>query len=138
MLTPLIWLFNVDGFCESQPGHMKSKGFRGKLQLDAWWPNFPNIEIGITFPDVIFHIVIFPDVIIHIVIFPDVIFHIVIFPDVIFHIVMFPDVIFHIVIFPDVIFHIVIFPDVILHINSNILIAIFPFAIPSISFPFDR
>ena len=98
MLTPLIWLFNVDGFCESQPGHMKSKGFRGKLQLDAWWPNFPNIEIGITFPDVIFHIVMFPDVI----------------------------------------FHIVIFPDVILHINSNILIAIFPFAIPSISFPFDR
>ena len=77
---------------------MKSKGFRGKLQLDAWWPNFPNIEIGITFPDVIFHIVMFPDVI----------------------------------------FHIVIFPDVILHINSNILIAIFPFAIPSISFPFDR
>ena len=67
---------------------MKSKGFRGKLQLDAWWPNFPNIENGITFPDVIFHIVIFP--------------------------------------------------DVILHINSNILIAIFPFAIPSISFPFDR
>ena len=97
---------------------MKSKGFRGKLQLDAWWPNFPNIENGITFPDVIFHIVIFPDVIIHIVIFPD--------------------VTFHIVIFPDVIFHIVIFPDVILHINSNILIAIFPFAIPSISFPFDR
>ena len=48
-----------DGLCESRPGHMKSKGFQGKIQLDAWWPNFPNIGNGIIFPDVIFHMVIF-------------------------------------------------------------------------------
>ena len=65
MLAPL-----VDGLCESQPGHMKSKCFQGKIQLDAWWPNFPIIGNGIIFPEyVIIHIVIFPDVIFHIVIF---------------------------------------------------------------------
>ena len=95
MLAPL-----VDGLCDSQPGHMKSKCFQGKIQLDAWWPNFPNIGNGIIFPEY---------------------------------------VIFHIVIFPDVIFHIVIFPDGWCNIpHCNILIAIFPFAIASISFPFDR
>ena len=67
MLAPL-----VDGLCESQPWHMKSKGFQGKIQLDAWWPNFPIIGNGIIFPEyVIIHIVIFPDVIFYIVIFPD-------------------------------------------------------------------
>ena len=65
MLAPL-----VDGLCESQPGQMKSKCFQGKIQLDAWWPNFPIIGNGIIFPEyVIIHIVIFPDVIFHIVIF---------------------------------------------------------------------
>ena len=55
-----------DGLCESQPGHMKSKCFQGKIQLDAWWPNFPIIGNGIIFPEyVIIHIVIFPDVIFH-------------------------------------------------------------------------
>ena len=66
MLAPL-----VDGLCESQPGHMKSKCFQGKIQLDAWWPNFPIIGNGIIFPEyVIFYIVIFPDVIFPIVLTP--------------------------------------------------------------------